>query len=83
MVVWYYDVDGRAVDDMDLARTEEADIDPPQVLRYCGGQGVYKGTLVLPDRGSGGRQRGLGGHKNFADRDLEKNGRGFPCLYGL
>ena len=26
----------------------------------------------LPDRGSGGRQRGLGGHVNFADRDLEK-----------
>ena len=30
------------------------------------------GTLALPDRGSGGRQRGLGGHVNFAGRDLEK-----------
>ena len=34
-------------------------------------------TLALPDRGSGGRQRGLGGHENFADRDFEKNGRVF------
>ena len=33
---------------------------------------MYKGTLVLPDRGSGGRQRGLGGHEKFADRDLEE-----------
>ena len=33
---------------------------------------MYKGTLALPDRGSGGRQRGLGGHENFADRDLEE-----------
>ena len=33
---------------------------------------MYKGTLVVPDRGSGGRQRGLEGNENFADRDLEE-----------
>ena len=36
--------------------------------------------LVLPDEGSGGWQRGLGGHGNFAGRDLEKNGQGCAAV---
>jgi hypothetical protein len=44
-----------------LARIGGADLDPPkcQVLwRLI----IVSVTLVLPDRGSEGRQRGLGGH---------------------
>ena len=67
-------------DDMDLARTPISTPPSAQVSRRSRG---VPGTLVLPDRGSGGRQRGLGGDDKFADRDLEKNGRSFPCLYGL
>ena len=85
MVVWCYDVD-MAEDadltegDMHLARTPISTPPSAQVSRRSRS---VPGTLVLPDRGSGGRQRGLGGHVKFADRDLEKNGRSFPCLYGL
>ena len=74
MVVWCYDVD-MAEDadltegDMHLARTPISTPPSAQVPRRSGG---VPGTLALPDRGSGGRQRGLGGHENFADRDLEE-----------
>ena len=85
MVVWYCDVDmaedaNLTEGDMHLARTP---ISTPPSAQVSRGSLSVPETLVLPDRGSGGRQRGLGGHVNFADRDLEKNGRGFPCLYGL
>jgi len=30
VVVWYYDVTDATGDDMGLARTEEADLDPPE-----------------------------------------------------
>ena len=84
-VVWCYDADmaeyaNLTKGDMHLARTPISTPPSAQVSRRSRG---VPGTLVLPDRGSGGRQRGLGGHENFADRDLEKNGRGFSCLYGL
>ena len=74
MVVWCYDVD-MAVDadltegDMHLARTP---ISTPSSARVSRRSGSAPGTLALPDRGSGGRQRWLGGHVKFADRDLEK-----------
>ena len=74
MVVWCYDVD-MAEDadltegDMHLARTPISTPPSAQVSRRSRGA---PGTLVLPDRGSGGRQRGLGGYVKFADRDLEK-----------
>ena len=71
-MVWYYDVDGRDGGRHGPCAHRRSRHPPFRVLRYCGGQGVYKGTLALPDRGSGGRQRGLGGHENFADRDLEE-----------
>ena len=35
---------------------------------------------VLPDMGSEGRQRGLGGHVKFADRDLEEKWPKFPLF---
>ena len=41
-------------DDMGLVRTEEADLDPPRVLRYCGDQGVYKGPPFCLIGGAGG-----------------------------
>ena len=84
MVVWY-DVD-MAEDadltegDMHLAHTP---ISTPPSAQVSRGAGIVPGTPVLPGRGSGGRQRGLGGDVKFAGRDLEKNGRSFPCLYGL
>ena len=74
MVVWCYDVD-MAEDadltegDMHLARTPISTPPSAQVSRRSRG---VPGTLVLPDRGSGGRQRGLGGDVKFADRDLDK-----------
>ena len=74
MVVWCYDAD-MAEDadltegDMHLARTPISTPLSAQVSRRSRG---VPGTLVLPDRGSGGRQRGLGGDVKFADRDLEK-----------
>ena len=80
MVVWCYDVD-MAEDadltegDMHLARTLISTPPSAQVSRRSRS---VSGTLVLPDGGSGGLQRGLGGHVKFADRDLEKNGRIFP-----
>ena len=63
MVVWYCDVDitedaDLTEGDIYLARTSTS---PPgaQVLWRSGS---VPGTLALPDRGSRGRQRGLGGH---------------------
>ena len=41
-----------------------------RLLAILSCRGAAKGALALPDRG-------LGGHENFADRDLEKNGRSF------
>ena len=74
MVVWYYDADiaedaNLTEGDMHLARTPISTPPSAQVPRRSRG---VPGTFVLPDRGSGGRQRGLGGHVKFADRDLEK-----------
>ena len=74
MVVWCYDVD-MAEDadltegDMHLARTPISTPPSAQVSRRSRS---VPGTLVLPGRGSWGRQRGLGGDVKFADRDLEK-----------
>ena len=71
MVVWCYDVD-MAEDadltegDMHLARTP---ISTPPSAQVSRGSLSVPETLALPDRGSGGRQRGLGGHVKFADRD--------------
>ena len=74
MVVWCYDADieedaNLTEGDMHLARTPISTPPSAQVSRRSRG---VPGTLVLPDRGSGGRQRGLGGDVKFADRDLEK-----------
>ena len=72
--MWCYNVD-MAEDadvtegDMHLARTPIST--PPSAQVPRGSRGV-PGTPVLPDRGSGGRQWGLGGDVKFADRDLEK-----------
>jgi len=72
VVVWCYDAD-MAVDanltegDMHLARMPIST--PPSAQVSQRSRGV-PGTPILPDRGSGGRQRGLGGHVKFADRDL-------------
>ena len=74
MVVWCYDVD--MAEDADLtegdlhpARTPISTPPSAQVSRRSRG---VPGTHALPDRGSGGRQRGLGGNVKFADCDLEK-----------
>ena len=86
MVVWYYDADSAedadlTEGDMHLARTPIA---PPPSAQVSRRSRSVPGALVLPHRGSGGRQRGLGGHVEFADHDFEdKNGHGFPCMYGL
>ena len=48
-------------DDMDLARTEEADLDPPRVPRYCGGHEVYKGLSLCLIGGAGGGKGGWEG----------------------
>ena len=75
MVVWCYDVDtaedaNLTEGDMHLARTPISTPPSAQVSRRSGS---VPGTLALPDRGSGGRQRGLGGHVKFAYRAKEKN----------
>ena len=59
-------------DDMDLARTEEADIHPFECSGIAEVKGCTRGLSFCLIGGSGGRQRGLGGHENFADRDLEE-----------
>ena len=74
MVVWCYDADmvedaDLTEGDMHLARTPVSTPPSAQVSRRSRG---VPGTLVLPGRGSWGRQRGLGGDVKFADRDLEK-----------
>ena len=74
MVVWYYDADmaedaNLTEGDMHLARTPTST--PPSVQVPRRSKRV-PGTLALHDGRSGGRQRGLGGHGNFADLDLEK-----------
>ena len=74
MVVWCYDVDtaedaNLTEGDMHLARTP---ISTPLSAQVSRRSRSVPGTFVLPDRGSGGRQRGLGGDVKFADRDLEK-----------
>ena len=74
MVVWYYDADmaedaNLAECDMHLARTPISTPPSAQVPRRSRS---VPGNPVLPNRGSGGRQRGLGGHVKFADLDLEK-----------
>ena len=85
MVVWCYDVD-MAEDadltegDMHLARTPISTPPSAQVLRRSRG---VQGSLALPDRGSGGRQRGLGGDVKFADRDLEKKWPKFSLFVRL
>ena len=73
-MVWCYDVDtaedaNLTEGDMHLARTP---ISTPPSVQVSRRPGNVPGTPVLPDRGSGGRQRGLGGDVKFADRDLEK-----------
>jgi len=73
VVVWYYDADGR-----DGAQKKPTST-PPSAHVLWRSRSV-QGALVLPERGSGGRQRGLGGHENFADRDLEKMAEFFSCL---
>ena len=80
MVVWCYDVDmavdaGLTEGDMHPARTP---ISTPPSAQVSQRSRSVPGTLALPGRGTGGRQRGLGGDVKFADRDLEKNGRSFP-----
>ena len=74
--MWCYDAD-MAEDanlteltegDMHLARTPISTPPSAQVPRRSRS---VSGTLVLPGRGSWGRQRGLGGDVKFADRDLE------------
>ena len=55
--------------DMHLARTPISTPPSAQVSRRSRS---VPGTLILPDRGSGGRQRGAGRGVKFADRDLEK-----------
>ena len=74
MVVWCYDADmaenaDLTEGDMHLARTPISTSLSAQVPRRSGS---VPGTFVLPDRGSRGRQRGLGGDVKFAGRDLEK-----------
>ena len=85
VVVWCYDAntaeDANLTEgDMHLARTPIST--PPSAPVSRRSRGV-PGTLVLPDRGSGGRQRGLEGGVEFADRDLEKMAEVFLvcCLY--
>jgi hypothetical protein len=85
VVVWYYDADmaedaNLTEGDMHHKRTPISTPPSAQVSRRS--RSVPR-TLVLPDSGSGGRQRLPGGHVKFADRNLEKNGRSFPCLYGM
>ena len=46
---------------MDLARTEEADLDPSRVPRYCGGQEVYQGPPFCLKGGAGGGKGGWEG----------------------
>ena len=80
--VWYYDVDiaedaNLTEAEIHLARTPSSTPPSAQVSRRSR---CVPGTLVLPDRGSGGRQRGLGGHVKFADRDLEKKLPGFSLF---
>jgi len=82
LVVWYYDADMAAdanltEDDMHLARTEGVDLDPPRVLRYCGGQEVNQGLSFCLMGGAGGAAKVAGRYGKFTDRDLEKNGRVF------
>ena len=74
MVVWCYDVDtaedaNPTEGDIHLARSP---ISTPLSAQLSRRSRNVQGALVLPDRGSGGRQRGLGGDVKFADRDLEK-----------
>ena len=49
---------------MNLARTEEADFDPPQVPRYRGGQEVYQGLSLCLMEGAGGGKGGWEGTSN-------------------
>jgi len=72
--MWYYDVDmaedaNPTEGDMHFARTPISTPPSAQVSRRSRSA---PGTPVLPYRGSGGRQRGLGVHVKFADRDLEE-----------
>ena len=74
MAVWCYHVDmaedaNLTEGDMHPARTPISTPPSAQVSRRSGS---VPGTLALPGRGGGGRQRGLGGDVKFADRDLEK-----------
>ena len=75
-----YDVD--MAEDADLteghAPRAHADLDPPRVPRYRGGQEAHQGLPLCLVGGAGGGKRGLGGDVKFADRDLEKNGQ--SCL---
>ena len=73
-MVWCYDADtaedaNLTEGDMHLARTP---ISTPLSAQVSRRSGSVPEAFVLPDRGSGGRQRGLGGDVKFADRDLEK-----------
>ena len=50
-------------DDMDLARTEEADLDPPECLGIMEAQEVYKGLSFCLIGGAGGGKGGWEGTK--------------------
>ena len=83
MVVWCCDVDtaedaNLTEGDMHLARTPILTPPSAQVSRRSRS---VPGTLVLPDRGSGERQRGLGGHVKFADKNPEKDFSLLVVLY--
>ena len=59
MVVWLYDAEGLdGGRHLDLTRSEEADLDPPQVPRYHGGQEVYQGLPHCLIEGAGGGKGG-------------------------
>ena len=53
---------GRGPDRGRHAPRAHADLDPPPSAQVSQRSEVIQETLNLPDRGGGGRQRGLGGH---------------------
>ena len=56
--------------DIWTSRAQKKPTSTPPGVQVPRRSGSVPGTLALPPGGSGGRQRGLGGHVKFADRDL-------------